>query len=91
MLYIIQNNKTGLVKIGISVDPLKRLKQLQTGTGYKLQLLKAYPTDNDLHWERRIHRMLWRNKKKGEWFELDPLTHYLSLLDELLPCTEKRK
>jgi hypothetical protein len=35
------------------------------------------------HWEKRLHRMLWRNRKKGEWFELDSLPYYLTMCDEL--------
>ena len=84
MLYLIQDCSSELVKIGISNNPQKRLRQLQTGTGNQLKLLQTYKTENDRHWEKRIHKMFWQNRKKGEWFALNPLNAYLVLLDELL-------
>ena len=83
MLYIIQDNTSKLVKIGISNNPQKRLRQLQTGTGNKLRLLRTFVTENDRNWEKKLHKMLWQNRRKGKWFNLDPLENYLFLFDEL--------
>ena len=38
-LYIIQSDLTGMIKIGRSRHPQKRLKQLQTGNPNKLKLI----------------------------------------------------
>ena len=38
-LYIIQSSNKGNFKIGRSKNPSKRLKQLQTGSPYKLKLV----------------------------------------------------
>ena len=84
MLYLIQDSTSKLIKIGISSNPEKRLKQLQTGSGSQLKLLRTFVTDNDRHWEKRLHKMLWQTRKKGEWFDLNPLPDYLSLCDQLL-------
>lgn len=76
MLYIIQADND-LYKIGISKDPSKRLKQLQTGNGQKLRLYKTYQVINERVLEKKIHAMLWENKSllgKSEWFKLCPLT-----------------
>ena len=41
-LYIIQSDKTGMIKIGRSKNPQKRLKQLQTGNPNKLKLIASF-------------------------------------------------
>lgn len=72
MLYVIQA-EDNLYKIGISVNPLRRLKQLQTGNGQKLKILKTYDVKNERVTEKRVHAMLWQNQSilgKTEWFKL---------------------
>ena len=84
MIYLIKNNTTGLIKIGISNDPQRRLKQLQTGNTGKLEIIKTYITKNDKEQEKRIHKILWQNKKRGEWFFFPHLDKYIELIDILL-------
>ena len=84
MLYIIHSDQD-LYKIGISHNPEKRLKQLQTGNGCKLRLYKTYIVKNEAILEKKIHNMLWQNKAilgKSEWFRLCPET--LEWLDNFL-------
>jgi hypothetical protein len=84
MLYIIHSDQD-LYKIGISHNPEKRLKQLQTGNGCKLRLYKTYTVKNEAILEKKIHNMLWQNKAilgKSEWFRLCPET--LKWLDDFL-------
>jgi len=83
MLYLIQNLSTNEIKIGYSSDPQKRLKQLQTGSGGRLKVIRAYYLDNEKVWEKRLHRMLWQSKRRGEWFKFEPLEEYLRFIDEL--------
>ena len=70
-LYIIQSDKTGAIKIGRSKNPENRLKQLQTGSPYKLKLLLVVEGRGDL--EKRLHQKLdkWKQRRNGEWFEFD--------------------
>jgi len=75
-LYIIQSKATGDFKIGKSKDPIRRLKQLQTGSPYELKLILTLKGQG--YKEKIIHRhIMMRNKRKckGEWFDY-----------ELLPC-----
>ncbi len=71
-LFLIYERDVGRVKIGLSDDPVKRLKQLQTGSPVQLELFafrnyqKAKVKEVDLH-ERFQHRRV-----SGEWFELRP-------------------
>ena len=68
-LYIIQSDFTGMIKIGRSKDPIKRLKQLQTGNPNMLKLIAYF---KDQGWkEKFIHENLSRYRLKGEWFSYD--------------------
>lgn len=78
-LYIMQSDVTGDFKVGISKDIDKRLKQLQTGSPYKIQCI--YRGLNEAWREKSIHKDLNRPNpynlggrttwKKGEWFNWD--------------------
>ena len=50
-LYIIQSDVTGMIKIGRSKDPQKRLKQLQTGNPNKLKLIAEFKGEG---WKEKI-------------------------------------
>ena len=66
-LYFIQSDVTGMIKIGRSKDPQKRLKQLQTGNPNKLKLIACF---EGLGWrEKLLHEELQMFRKKGEWFD----------------------
>jgi hypothetical protein len=68
-IYAIRSGRSNLIKIGFSVEPRGRLKELQTGSPDKLELLQAWPgTRSD---ERRIHRFLRKNRVHGEWFQVN--------------------
>jgi len=68
-IYAIRSGKSNLIKIGFSVEPQGRLKELQTGSPGKLELLQTWPgTRYD---EKRIHRFLKKNRVHGEWFQVD--------------------
>ena len=66
-LYFIQSDVTGMIKIGRSKDPQRRLKQLQTGNANKLKIIACF---NGLGWrEKLLHESLKDWSKEGEWFE----------------------
>jgi hypothetical protein len=66
MIYMIQRGKQ--VKIGYSVDPRGRLRQLQTGNPERLSLLGV--KGGDLAEERYWHNHLKRYRiGSSEWFE----------------------
>ena len=84
MIYLIQNVTTDDIKIGISKNPLKRLSQLQTGNGDKLILLGVYEVGNDRAIEKRLHKMFWQSRQKGEWFRFPEPEFYVKFLDDYL-------
>lgn len=68
-LYLIRDRATNAIKIGVSDNPQKRLRQLQTGSFGKLELLHtieciSHPAK---HLEKRIHHWFRFNLKRGEW------------------------
>lgn len=71
-IYII-TNQINSVKIGFSVDPNKRVKQLQTGSSDKLELFWYTEISAPIHQiEKMIHKNLKHYKKVGEWFAIEP-------------------
>ena len=67
-LYFIQSYRTGMIKIGRSKNPKRRLKQLQTGSPDELRIIHVF---NGLGWrEKEIHIALadWKIRENGEWF-----------------------
>jgi len=71
-LYIMQSGHNGSFKVGISHNPRSRLKQLQTGSPYKIKIIAVIKDAG--HREKPIHRHLKRSGKSlgyrtiGEWF-----------------------
>ena len=84
-LYIIQSAVTGAVKIGRSNDVEKRLKQLQTGSSYRLVLLAKF--DNQGHMEAFLHRKFekYKSSMQGEWFTYFCLPNLPDWMYEQLP------
>lgn len=68
-LYFIQTSNMGMIKIGRSIDPLKRLKQLQTGNPHILKLIHVFYNQGDK--ENYLHFHLKEFRLKGEWFKYD--------------------
>lgn len=82
-LYIIQSDLTGMIKIGRSINPVKRLKQLQTGNPNKLKLIASFKNQG---WkEKHLHEKLSRFRLEGEWFDYNCVG---SLPDDLYELIE---
>lgn len=80
-LYIIQCDKTGAFKIGISMNVQKRLKTLKTGCPYEIRLILHLEGRADL--EKKLHKMLKKyrtSKGNQEWFSFDGMA---SLPDDI--------
>jgi hypothetical protein len=66
-IYFIQARPGDPIKIGFAKDPEKRLRELQTGSAYPLQILAKVP--GRLEDERRLHGEFTRFRLSGEWFK----------------------
>ena len=86
-IYLLQSEVNGLYKIGISKDPNKRVKELQTGSGEIIYLLHEYPSKYARKIEGAFHSSYSHVQKKGEWFDLD----IFAVLDFLDICEKIEK
>jgi hypothetical protein len=67
-VYIIENEH-GMVKIGVSKQPIKRIQILQNQSG--LKIVNSYisePTTKYRDIEKYLHQQFSIYRKKGEWF-----------------------
>lgn len=81
-IYVICEGKDAeSVKIGFSVDPDKRVRQLQTGHAASLMVFyrEAVEADKVRALERVVHRLLSHRRQKGEWFSLNPTDAVLEI------------
>lgn len=80
-IYLIFCKTINLYKIGVSVNPEKRIKQLQTGTPYELCAVNIYESKYPFKVEKILHNSLVSKKTPdnfqydfellgGEWFNL---------------------
>lgn len=80
VIYFIQAELTGLVKIGwTSFDPMSRLAKLSTGSGSPLKLLGQTIGDKKL--ERALHKLFAAHRQHREWFS--PAPELLSFIGHL--------
>lgn len=64
-------NMSGQVKIGVSIDPLARLAQLQTASHAPLTLAYAgISPSTGYEIEARAHEVLGKHRMQGEWFNI---------------------
>ena len=70
-VYFIQSGKKGPVKIGVSSDPIERMKTMQTGNPENLKLIAELICKSKKHAyeiEYKLHKRFKWAKKRGEWF-----------------------
>lgn len=69
--YLLQAENLYRFKIGCAINFEKRLKELQTASPVKLNLI-AKKKSNDMYLEEKTWHSLFKNKRViGEWFDLD--------------------
>jgi hypothetical protein len=71
-LYVIAADPSGPVKLGLSGNPEKRVRQLQTGSALPLVLfhVEEVETSKVKIAERALHRLLGHKRMTGEWFNM---------------------
>jgi hypothetical protein len=70
LLKIVNDDKT-LYKIGFTRNNVyNRIKDLQTGCPYEIQLVDSFSSDYSMIIERTLHNVFYSKKTYGEWFEL---------------------
>jgi hypothetical protein len=69
MIYFVEVERTGEIKVGFSTDVEKRIKSLSTASPYPLRLLIAVP--GSFAEEKLIHYAFSSERLNGEWFRGD--------------------
>lgn len=91
-VYIIASGD--FVKIGISVDPAKRLRGMSTSMAEAPHLFatKLFPTGPMARKvERRMHWTFREYRERGEWFRLSPATARARLFATKIPTPRNEK
>ncbi len=73
-VYLLYSEKTGLYKLGMSVDPQRRLPEVEADVrGMNWRIVKTIPTADQRRLEKAFHRVFAGERVgKKEWFELTP-------------------
>ena len=72
-VYLIRGPKNGseqLYKIGQTSNMQNRMRNLQTGSPTKLEVVKFIQTEDALTTERKLHDAFRETRIRGEWFAL---------------------
>jgi len=69
-IYLIKDEGSGLVKVGYSKNPSKRLKALQTSSPSTLKLLAT--KEGNYTTESKFHKAYQKDHIRGEWYRLSP-------------------
>ena len=69
-VYLIKEEENNYFKIGISKNPLIRIKQLQTGSAGHIILYYEYASEYASKIEKAFHRRYKTYNVNGEWFNL---------------------
>ena len=81
-LYVMQCNE--YVKFGVSMHPVTRIKDLQTGNPYKIKLLLELDYKHTYGIEKNIHRYFDKKRGLGEWFKIDKeITNFVKYLKNI--------
>ena len=82
-VYFITDNH-GHMKIGKAKEPFERLKALQIGNPYELEiydLIEVKPHKpsyfDSVTFEKMLHRMFSKYKVRNEWFMAEPIINWL--------------
>lgn len=67
-IYLVESN--GLFKVGKAISVEQRIRGLQTGSPYKVNLVCKFKSENYSEDERKIHKLLSEFSIRGEWFAI---------------------
>jgi hypothetical protein len=86
-VYVIQSGNTNYYKIGVSVDPYSRMKDLQIGNPVDLKIIASYKVKDAEKIEHELHTVFKNKRLKREWFELNKRD--LEVCNSIVPFIEK--
>lgn len=92
--YIYLMECEGMLKVGVSKNPLSRASHLQGGNPFEITIRNMWETPYPFEVECNVHWRLGRYRVSGEWFKCDPLLVmnkignevYKAKLKQSMPC-----
>lgn len=88
-VYMLQAGAFGDTKIGVAIDPLARMKQLQTSMPKKLRLVRVLEGGHAE--ERALHERFSADRLSGEWFRLSATAQASDLGLRDLPIPQSKR
>ncbi len=70
-LYLVKDNASNLIKIGITTNYKSRLKQLNRMVPHGIIPVAIYPAENYEVLEKDVHERYKDKRVNGEWFDFD--------------------
>lgn len=87
-VYVIWNTETKRTKVGVSADVKRRLNNLETASGCKLELIyQSIPLPKACIYESNIHDRFRATRYIGEWFNTKP-DKIIKYIREIIPSDE---
>lgn len=77
-LYLVKDNASERIKIGITTNHKERLRSLNTMVPYGITVIEIFPSNRYVELEKEVHERYKDKRKNGEWFEFNE--------DELEEC-----
>jgi len=83
VLYVMKNS-LGVVKIGISNDPERRVKEIRLASGFKTDVIKTFETTLcAFKVEKALHKHFSHLRLEGEWFKKEVLETLDEIVDKI--------
>jgi hypothetical protein len=84
-VYVLHGGKT-FYKIGVAASIENRIRELQTGSPYKMQLVAKKLYENPHHAEAKLHAAFakYKGELTGEWFDFPDAVLQTEVLPKLL-------
>ena len=79
--FISETGSAGPIKVGVSANPHKRLRALQTSNYRHLEIVGIIPETDEFN-ERTIHASLDTWHERGEWYERQAALDALAILSQ---------
>lgn len=82
-IYVMQSGRDDY-KIGVSSDPMKRSRGVQTGSSTKVNLIFSVWTDTPFIYEKILHNKYQDHQIIGEWFRFEDQSFIKEIIDLVL-------
>lgn len=70
-LYLVKDNASNRIKIGITTNHKERLRSLNTIVPYGITIISIFSSNRYKELERDVHERYKNKRRNGEWFEFN--------------------